>query len=587
MLTQRPTPAKMSKEAAQKLPRYALLLLFAVFMLGGLWIDGLWTQRDAEAFGVAYQTSAGTLKDWLLPSAAGLASVHAGPLTAWVSAFFIRLFGGLSGDVLSYRLAALLWFAISTAALWYGTAALARRQEAQPVAFAFGGEAAPRDYSRCIADCAVLLFVATFGIVTRQHEAIADTALLSFSCLTFYGLVKTLKRPYVGAALTGAAIGGAVLASTLFAGVWLLAAAIIVNAAIHAFPASRNLRLAITTLLAVGIPALWTAAAFAAVPEAAQTWFAAWIAAQAANFGTTSFSTILWVLENFIWYLCPMWPLFVWGLYSWRRQLDRTALFLPLVVSAATALAAFFSSSQAADSVFFNCIPSMCVFSAFALPTLRRTRKDLLDWFSVSVFSLAVLTLWSYWLAWLTSFAPKMAHSIEMLAPGAEASIDGSTAAAAAASVVWFAFCAWRMTHRPDLAWRGPWLAAAGMTAVSTVLLGLFHTAIDANRSYAPVAVELAQTLKTAGLDADECVQANALPAGIRAALAYYGSIRFAPDGKGLESRPQRCRFAVVRNRSGLLADNMIGIPASRPHTDEIFFVIPNRAASAAAAELP
>lgn len=567
----------MSKEAAQKLPRYALLLLLAVFMLSGLWIDGLWTQRDAESFGIAYQMANGGLADWLLPSAAGMTSVEAGPLTGWASAVFIRLFGGLFDSVLAYRLASVLWFALSTAALWYGTAALARRQEAQPVAFAFGGEASPRDYSRCIADCAVLLFVATFGIVTRQHEAIPDTALLSFSCLTFYGLAKTLKRPYMGAAVTGAAIGGAVLASTLFAGAWLLAAAIVVNAAIRSFPASRDARLTIVAVLCAAIPALWAAAAFAVAPEAAEPWFAAWIDAQAENFGAPNPSTLLWVLENFIWYLCPIWPLFLWGLYSWRRQLDRTALFLPLVISCATALAAFFSSSQAADSVFFNCIPSMCVFSAFALATLRRTRKDILDWFSVSVFSLAVLTLWAYWLAWLTDFAPKMAHSIEMLAPGAQPSLGWSFMAAAAATIIWGVFCVWRITHRPVLAWRGPWLAAAGMTAASAVLLGLFHQAFDVNRSYAPVARDLAQTLQSAGLSAQDCVKGVGLPAGIRAALSFYGPIEFAPERAHADDAPKRCRFLIVRNRTGLLPDAMIGTPASRPHTNEVFFVVENR----------
>ncbi|MFR4553881.1 MAG: hypothetical protein ACLT49_11845 [Sutterella wadsworthensis] len=40
MLTQRPTPAFMSQEAARRLPRFALALLLAVFILSSFWADG-------------------------------------------------------------------------------------------------------------------------------------------------------------------------------------------------------------------------------------------------------------------------------------------------------------------------------------------------------------------------------------------------------------------------------------------------------------------------------------------------------------------------------------------------------------------
>ena len=48
MLTQRPTPAFLSQEAARRLPRFALFLLLGAFILSGLWSQDLWTLRDAE-----------------------------------------------------------------------------------------------------------------------------------------------------------------------------------------------------------------------------------------------------------------------------------------------------------------------------------------------------------------------------------------------------------------------------------------------------------------------------------------------------------------------------------------------------------
>ena len=303
MLSQLPTPAKMSQEAARKLPRYALHLLLAVFILCGFWARDLWTLRDAASFGIAATMAEGTLSDWLLPNVFG-AGVHAaGPLTGWISAFFIKLFGDLTGDVQAYRAASIFWFALSTAGIWYGTLWLAKRPEAQPVAFAFGGEASPGSYSRVVADCAVLLFVATFGIVTRQHEAIPETALLALTSVTYLFLVQTLRRPNLGAFLCGFSTGLAVLASTLFAGIWLLAGAILANASLRSFPGSRDRRILLLVAGSLIPPALWLVSAAISAPEAFDSWFFAWAQTQSANFGLLSLSTLAWIGKNFVWYL--------------------------------------------------------------------------------------------------------------------------------------------------------------------------------------------------------------------------------------------------------------------------------------------
>lgn len=60
---------------------------------------------------------------------------EAGPLAGWLTAVIIA-FGrltGLMGDIAAVRFAACLLFALTTAALWYGTWHLARRPEAQPI----------------------------------------------------------------------------------------------------------------------------------------------------------------------------------------------------------------------------------------------------------------------------------------------------------------------------------------------------------------------------------------------------------------------------------------------------------------------
>ena len=143
MLSQRSTPVKMSQEAARKLPRWSLLALLTIFAFSGFWATGLWTLRDALSFGTASAMLDGGASAWLMPMMADSPITEAGPLAGWLTAVIIA-FGrltGLMGDIAAVRFAACLLFALTTAALWYGTWHLARRPEAQPIAFAFGGEA--------------------------------------------------------------------------------------------------------------------------------------------------------------------------------------------------------------------------------------------------------------------------------------------------------------------------------------------------------------------------------------------------------------------------------------------------------------
>lgn len=574
VLSQRSTPVKMSQEAASKLPRWSLLMLLAVFALGALWAGDLWTMRDAESFGMAIAMLRGGPVEWFLPSVVDAPLTGSGPMTGWLTAILIWLFGtsggglGIMSDMSAMRLAAALWFAGTTAALWYGTWHLARRPEAQPIAFAFGGEASPRDYGRVVADAAVLLFVATFGIVTRQHEALPDTALLTMAALNFYGLTVALHRPAFGNLLAGFAAGAALLAATLFSAFWLLLQSLLVAYLLESFPGDRRQRISLILIGAFVAVIIWPLLAFAVAPDESRQWFALWLIEQGSLFGLTRAETWLWFGRNAVWYLCPIWPFVLWGIYSWRRQLGLTHIALPLTLAATGLIAAVFSSHQAADTVFLTFLPPLAVTAAFGLVTVPRSKENVLDWFSITIFSLGVLTLWAYWFAWLTAFAPKMAKSLQMLAPGSSPVFDSGFLFAAVTTVFWFAFVSWRLTHRPIVIWRGPWLSAAGMTAFSAALIGLFHTGITINRSYEPLVHDVIETLALGGKTDADCVSSPRLNPGIQAVFLYYGNLAV------LTSPDAACRFVLHRTRQdNVVFDNMIGGPLSRPHTDESFTV--------------
>ena len=117
MLTQRPTPAFMSQEAARRLPRFALALLLAVFILSSFWADGLWTLRDAAGFGVAQSMTNGGLEAWLLPQIQGTPEAEIGPLAGWAAALFMKLFSELLGEIGAYRLTSVFWFLFTSVAV--------------------------------------------------------------------------------------------------------------------------------------------------------------------------------------------------------------------------------------------------------------------------------------------------------------------------------------------------------------------------------------------------------------------------------------------------------------------------------------
>lgn len=566
MLTQRPTPAFMSQEAARRLPRFALALLLAVFILSSFWADGLWTLRDAAGFGVAQSMTNGGLEAWLLPQIQGTPEAEIGPLAGWAAALFMKLFSELLGEIGAYRLTSVFWFLFTSVAVWSTAWRLARRAEAQPVAFAFGGQAAPVSFARTTASCAVLFFVASFGIATRQYEPIADTALVAAAAWALYGAAWALRRPFVGAFVSGLAAGGAALTTSFACGFWLFLSALAAQAVLRALGGSRLLRISFTVLGFAAPLIFWIGTACLTVPDAAEVWFPLWFSNQAQHLEPASAAAIFWLSRTAVWFLLPMWPIALWALYSWRRQLDRTQILLPSLFLAAIVFAGFFIRYDAAGNLLLISIAPTCVLAAFGLASLRRSRENLLDWFALSVFTVALLTVWLYWLAALTGMAPKMAKSVYMLAPGLDVTLDWSILAPLTVTVIWFVFVIWRLTHRPIVVWRGPWLSAAGMTAVAVTLLGLWHEGIDVNRSYQGVARATAEAIESLAGTGTKIDGAD-LPGGIRAALHYYGGIDFARPG-------EKAPLKLVRVRSDYAPAKALTEAISRPHTDETFYLV-------------
>ena len=191
------------------------------------------------------------------------------------------------------------------------------------------------------------------------------------------------------------------------------------------------------------------------------------------------------------------------------------------------------------------------MLGAFSVSTLRRAADNAIDWFSLVLFTLALLAVWVYFGAWNAGIPPKMAASVARLVPGLDASMPiGATAIAIAATVGWFALASWRVRRRPKMLWRGPFFAAGGLAAVWVVVVSIYGVPIEYTRSYASTAAVLAAQVRRVG--GDGCVQAHHLPVGIRAMLAYHGGVNFGPQF----AAPVACRVAIQRDSERTTSDD-------------------------------
>ena len=552
MLDLKPTPLNVTQEAAHKMPRFLLLALLTIFILSGLFGRDLWSSAESRLLAEVVSIDFTDPASWLFPFASGEIITEQGPLPGWIGAIFTTLFGSLVGELRAMRLSSILWFAISTSCIWYGTWFLARRREAQPVEQAFARQAQYRDFGRLMADAATLFFISLFGIVVKQHEAVFETAELAFSCAAFFGCCWALTRPYWGSALAGFACGASILCSNLLVGATVLVGCLMSHILVRGI--GDTARKIFTTVAVAFITfGLWPLVAYLLAGVVAGDYFNLWAQRQIQIVGFFDPQEILWFVKHFIWYLCPAWPFAFWAIWMWRKNLTITHIALPLSFCCAWLIGFILSSDVAAETLLSVTIAPLCVLASFGLMACNRSTKSMLELFSVAIFTLALTGVWAYFIAWTLGFPPKMHWSILRLTADESVSHAHWTAILVALVLLafWLYLCVRRLMRRPIRFWTGPWLSASGITVLWISAVCLFGPVIDSNRTYANIAREMSQELKTMhyvpGVD---CVLAQTLPLSERGAIEWHSNISLTA------SESASCRFVVTHVSAKAQAKN-------------------------------
>ena len=541
-----PTPAIVTQAGARRFPRWALLLLCCAYVLSGFVGRDGWKSADMTALGYMAELAQGS-SNWLAPTLMGVPTDNPALLPYWLGAWSIQLAPAWISADFMVRVPFGMLLALAMLATWYGTYYLARDPLAQPVPFAFGGEALPADYARAMADGGLLALIACLGLAQLSHETTPALSQLGFSALLFYAVAALPYRrhlPTVAAAagLIGLSLSGAPSMALLFG---------LGGAILHyldqpkeseSTAQGRRITLESAAIALTSLLALALAMTFDLLRWKIELPRADW----------TDWSGYF---ELLVWFTWPAWPLALWTLWRWRRQLFNRHISrhiaLPAWFVSVTLMATLTTGSS--DRSLLLALPAMATLAAFALPTLKRQVSALIDWFTLLFFSGCAFIIWVVWIAMQTGVPAQPAANVVRLAPGFEASFSLLTLTIAClATLAWAWLVKWRVGRHRAAIWKSLVLPAGGAALSWLLLMTLWMPLLNHTQSYATLIRRA-----TAHMDVPGCVETLGLDQGQVAAFQFYGKLHL----KAMQSLPS-CPWLLVKPQFSLSVPNGLNLAA-------------------------
>lgn len=518
------TPAIVTQEAVRRLPRWALFLLSISYVLAGFIGREPWKNVDIAAFGQMRELALGQ-GSWLNPNFLNQAHEMSALVPYWLGAGFISLNAMLGAPVpmdVAARVPFALLLALTLASTWYAVYYLARLPAAQPVPFAFGGEADPVSYARSLADGSLLALLAMLGLAQLSHETTPTLAQLAFSALLFYAVAASSLRLYAPAmALVVASFGLALSGVPAFGLALCLAAAWV-----RGIQGDKKALLWALAIAAFGLLAALLASSLGqwqahlgSMPTSSREWW---------NLGK------LWV-----WFTWPAWPLALVALWRWRRWWRSLHMAWPAAVLAVMVVATIVRPG--ADRTLLLAMPAFACLAAMALPTLHRSVSALVDWFTILFFAGCGVVIWVIYVAMHLGIPAKPAANVRRLLPGFEPSFSYiALAAALIATVGWIAVIIWRTGRHRSALWKSLVIPASGAVTCWILLTTLWMPMLDYARSYAPMIARVQLHIGIAS-----CVHGASLSQAQATALQFHGRYAVVPLKADLLPM-QRCDWMVV-----------------------------------------
>jgi 4-amino-4-deoxy-L-arabinose transferase-like glycosyltransferase len=417
-----------------------------------------------------------------------------------------------------------LLFCIACAFVWYTAYLLGRRDEAQPFKYAFGGEPEPRDYGRTLADGALLILLACFGLAERGHETTPQLAQFAGTAMLLYGLVRSCDKPIQGAVIWGAAIGFVGLSSSPVLVLALLICTLAMTVIV------REVRPFYLVVLGVPIAVIligaWVWPVLHFYPDDGEWWLRQWWRNSFDSFSGSPIQALSYALKNLPLFTWPAWPLAIWTFVSWSGLRRSPHVAVPLSVIGPLLVLVILQSHQS-NRLFMLLLPPLSVLATFALPTLKRGAINAIDWFAMLSFTLLATFVWLVWTAGLYGFPAPLARNLSRLAPGFQPEFKIlSFVCAVAVTICWFSLARWRLARHPKVLWRSVVLSSAGTTLMWVLLMTLWLPVVNYSRTYRDVAEQIADHLPPDYT----CISPVRLGDAQIATFAYFGGMHFAFD---------------------------------------------------------
>lgn len=509
-----PTPAIVAERGVERLPRLALILLCAAYVLPGIFGRDPWRNADLTAFGFMASIAEGRAP-WWQPAIAGIPA-EGGPLPYWLGALAIKALPFLDAPVAARLPYALVLVGVLVA-VWYACFHLARTEAAQPVAFAFGGEAQAVDYARALADGALLALMASLGLLQLGHETTPELMQLLAVSVYLYGLAAApfrlvRSRIAVLAALPVLAASGA---PTVACALGLLG--LLLNHR-SSYAEAKAQRVWLLGALTAAVLAAW----------AFNGW--AWRVQPGLQVGS--------LLSLLAWFCWPAGPLALWTLWRWRLHGLRRHITVPAIAMLVPLAACI--TMDGSERALLLALPSLAILAAFALPTLSRGFSAAVDWFSVFFFSAAALFFWLYYLSMHTGWPARPLANLKRLADGFEPEFSMlALLMAIAATAAWLALVRWRTARHRHALWKSLALPAGGVALGWLLVMSLLLPPLDYARSLSP----LVARLKARMPDQVGCLAAPEQGLATLAALEWHGGWKVKGRGSLATSG---CSYAVL-----------------------------------------
>ncbi|RZL37641.1 MAG: hypothetical protein EOP35_08045 [Rubrivivax sp.] len=509
-----PTPAIVAERGVERLPRLALILLCAAYLLPGIFGRDPWRNDDLTAFGFMVSIAQGHAH-WWQPVIAGIPA-EGGPLPYWLGALAIKALPFLDAPIAA-RLPYGLVLAGVFIASWYACFHLARTEAAQPVAFAFGGEAQAVDYARALADGALLALMASLGLLRLGHETTPELVQLLAVSVYLYGLAAAPFRRGRSriAVLFALPVLAASDAPTVACALGVLGV-FLNHRSSHA--EAKAQRVWLLGALTLSVLAAWA--------------FDGWAWRMHSGLDVISLLSLL------AWFCWPAGPLALWTLWRWRRHGLRRHITVPTIALLVPLAACI--GMDGSDRALLLALPSLAILAAFALPTLSRGFAAAVDWFCVFIFSAVALFGWLYYLSMHTGWPSRPLANLRRLAEGFEPSFSPlALVFALTATAAWLALVRWRTARHRHALWKSLALPAGGVALGWLLVMSLLLPPLDYARSLAPLVSRL-----KAHLPPDQpCLAAPGQSLPTLAALEWHGGWRV--EGRG-SLAGSACAYGVL-----------------------------------------